>query len=145
MVKALKGERRMIGLWLVLLAGLLVIVNLIYAFFDLYHRVLWSDVPVHFLFGAWSALTFYYWILGRLPQAIQQSASVFLIMSLAVSWAVFVGVIWEDIEFLHDHFLPLLGLDVRPVQLGNADTMKDLFMDFGGGVVLAFLMRRVIL
>ena len=55
-------------------------------------------------------------------------------MILIVSFAVFIGVLWEFFEFLFDVFLSSKGY-FAAAQQGTGDTMSDLFFDLLGGFV----------
>lgn len=61
-------------------------------------------------------------------------AKPFLISVFALSFAVLIGVLWEIFEFGMDYFF---GFSMQ--KSGLVDTMTDLMMDVGGGMVVSLL------
>ncbi len=62
------------------------------------------------------------------------TAKPFFIALFSLSFAVFIGVLWEIFEFLMDYFF---GFTMQ--KSGLVDTMTDLMMDVAGGFVISFL------
>lgn len=62
---------------------------------------------------------------------------------VAVSFVMLVGVGWEWLEFCFDYFFAKDDFMLR-AQLGLADTMGDLLMDFIGGLIVGayFIFKR---
>lgn len=101
----------------------------------------WIDMPMHFLGGFWVAMAFFYFFY---PKIRFTEYPVLNTAALALSFVVFVGVLWEFYEFLYDFFVTkrifmdqnLFGAAMR------IDMIKDLFLDFLGGSVSTFLFLR---
>ncbi len=62
------------------------------------------------------------------------TAKPFFIALFSLSFAVFIGVLWEIFEFLMDYFF---GFTMQ--KSGLVDTMTDLMMDVAGGFMISFL------
>ena len=91
----------------------------------------WIDIPMHFLGGFWLGLVFLYFINPNLEI---KNHKFLVMMILVISFAVFVGVLWEFFEFLSDVLFSSRGY-FEISQQGTADTMGDLFFDIIGGLV----------
>ena len=111
-------------------------------FFYWYWTYRWIDMPMHFLGGFWVAMAFFYFLY---PKIHFTEYSVLSTVLLALSFVVFVGVLWEFYEFLYDFFVTkriftdqnLFGAAMR------IDMIKDLFFDlFGGSVFTMFFLRK---
>lgn len=91
----------------------------------------WFDVFIHFLGGLWVlsllvAIKNYYKI--NIAETNNFLVSFFVLVSLVV----FVGVIWEFLEFVADRYILKTGFtNMRGVY---EDTLNDLFMDMIGGI-----------
>ncbi|KKU15170.1 hypothetical protein A3A20_01215 [Candidatus Wolfebacteria bacterium RIFCSPLOWO2_01_FULL_45_19] len=122
----------------------------------------WIDIPMHFVGGAW-AVVLLFWIFrtrsviglnhphGRSPECHlgvlgrgDEILSKWLGVILALSFAAFIGVLWEFFEFFFDVFISSKGY-MAVAQLGTADTMKDLFFDLLGGLFAWAVIRKILL
>lgn len=92
------------------------------------------DVPLHIAGGFWSAL-FIFWIFKKRKDPYLLTVSWEISLLLVVSFSVFVGMLWEFYEFLYDVFISSTRSYAYLLQLGTADTIKDLFFDLVGGVL----------
>lgn len=92
---------------------------------------------MHFLGGAFAALTFY-WLFGRLfPHHFNLGRSFLVTLVIVLGWVSLIGVLWELMEFSIDVlFIPGRRLAAMQQQ-GMQDTMGDLFMDLLGGTTFA--------
>lgn len=134
-------EAKFIGRSVIQLGVVLTLFFFLAVWADWYTTYPWIDIPQHFLFGILSGITFY-WFAYKLPRIVNLSGNKFFIALLVVSWAVFLGMLWEFLEFTRDFILiDYLRHNIRPAQLSNADTMGDLFFDLLGGLSLAIFMR----
>lgn len=119
-------------------AAIFVIVTTAHAaalFFNWYSTIFWLDDILHFLGGAFLAFVF---LLGvqKMPQYASFAASIPLFLILGVSFAAFVGVLWEFFEFGFDSFVAPV-YNFPSAQLGLSDTLSDLLFDIlGSGAVL---------
>jgi hypothetical protein len=102
---------------------------------DLYYRYWWWDVVLHtgsgFLLGIIGFLAVF--ILNqtdRVPRGIKP----FFLCAFAVTFAVFLGVVWEIAEFLMDR---ILGTNMQSTESGVGDTMQDLIVDTLGAIIVA--------
>ena len=140
MDEALK-EGKLIRSSTIQLAVALTFVHVLAVVFGWYHSYPWIDAPQHFFGGVLAALIFY-WVNFRYPQFFRIVPGALAPMLLVISWAVFLGVLFEFTEFLYDRIaVDYLNLTYRYTQLGLADTMGDLFFDILGGLSLGILMR----
>ena len=90
---------------------------------------------MHFLGGLWLVMIFFWLIEPRLQIT---NHKLLITIVFAVSFSVFVGVLWEFFEFLYDIFISAKGYTLFQVaQQGVSDTMSDLFFDLLGGLVFA--------
>jgi len=92
------------------------------------------DVLLHFLGGAWAAIAFFmlcgHLFDGRIFSNTWESSKILL---LSISFAAFVGVLWEFHEFI---LSSVFGAYLQP---SLPDTLGDLLMDILGGTVLGLL------
>ncbi len=88
---------------------------------NLYWLIWWLDIPMHLLAGFWLGLVFVY-----LNQKFFKIQNKWAVIIFIVSFAVFVGFLYEFFEFIFNIS-----------QMGTADTMGDLFFDFLGGLATA--------
>ncbi len=140
MDEALK-EGKLIRSSTIQLAVALAFVHALAVIFGWYHSHPWIDIPQHFFGGVLAALIFY-WINSRYPHFLKLVPGVLPPLLLVLSWAVFLGVLFEFAEFLYDRIaVDYLNLAHRYTQLGLADTMGDLFLDILGALSLGILMR----
>jgi hypothetical protein len=105
---------------------------------DFYYRFWWWDIVLHtgsgFLLGivGWIAL----FVLNkteRLPPGIRPEFLCFF----AVTFAVFLGVLWEIFEFAVDQIAP--SVNMQSNETGVVDTMYDLIVDTAGAIVVALM------
>ena len=105
---------------------------------DFYYRFWWWDVVLHtgsgFLFGIIGFLALF--VLNqtdRLPAGIRPAFVCFF----GVTFAVFVGVLWEIFEFSVDQIWP--SINMQSNETGVHDTMHDLIVDTLGAVIVGFM------
>ncbi len=105
---------------------------------DFYYRFWWWDIVLHtgsgFLLGIVGFIALY--LLNqtdRLPQELSPAFRCFF----GVTFAVFLGVVWEIFEFAFDQIAPYWNM--QSVETGVADTMWDLIVDTIGAVIVALM------
>ncbi len=105
---------------------------------DFYYRFWWWDIVLHagsgFLFGMVGFMVLF--LLNqtdRLPAGIRP---VFLCF-FGVTFAVFVGVLWEIFEFTVDSFFPKINM--QSTETGVKDTMHDLIIDTLGACIVGLM------
>ncbi|MBI2594904.1 MAG: hypothetical protein HYW38_01435 [Candidatus Colwellbacteria bacterium] len=134
-------ERKLIRSAAIKLGVILLIVHLIAIIGRWYHTYPSIDIPQHFLGGIFAALIFY-WFHYSHPGFFKLVPGTPAPAVLVVSWAAFLGVLFEFSEFIFDFiFFDYLGISSFPSQLSLRDTMGDLFFDILGGLALAIFMR----
>lgn len=105
---------------------------------DFYYHFWWWDMILHagsgFLFGivGWIVL-FLLNQTHRLPAGVRPEFLCFF----GVTFAVFVGVLWEIFEFTVDTIWP--HVNMMSSETGVADTMHDLIVDTLGAITVAFM------
>lgn len=105
---------------------------------DFYHHFWWWDMVLHagsgFLLGivGWIVL-FLLNETDHLPHAIRPK----LLCFFGVTFAVFVGVLWEIFEFAVDSIWP--HVNMMHNETGVADTMHDLIVDTLGAILVALM------
>ncbi len=103
---------------------------------DLYYKYWWWDVVLHtgsgFLLGVIGFLAVF---LLNQTDRIPQGITPFFLCFFAVTFAVFLGVVWETFEFVVDRISP--ETNMQSVETGVVDTMHDLIVDTLGAVVVA--------
>jgi len=105
---------------------------------DYYYRFWWWDIVLHtgsgFLLGivGWISL-FLMNKTDRLPAGIRPGFLCFF----AVTFAVFLGVMWEIFEFIVDRISPATNMQSN--ETGVVDTMYDLIVDTLGAVIVALM------
>ena len=88
----------------------------------------WIDIPLHLAGGVWVGMMFVL-LFGRLFSDEAWSSKRFRILIVVVSFAAFIGVLWELFEF---GVTEIGGIYFQ----GNiADTMGDFLMDMIGGLI----------
>ncbi len=104
---------------------------------DFYYKLRWWDLVLHtssgFLLGIVGLLTLF---LLNHTRRIPQGITPFFICFFSVSFAVFLGVLWEIFEFTVDRFTTA---NMQSQETGVVDTMKDLIVDTLGAVVVALM------
>ena len=105
---------------------------------DFYYRLWWWDMVLHA--GSGFLLGIVGWIVlillnqtDRLPRAIRPEFLCFF----GVTFAVFVGVLWEMFEFAVDSIWP--EVNMMSNETGAADTMHDLIVNTIGAIVVALM------
>jgi hypothetical protein len=105
---------------------------------DFYYRFWWWDVVLHtgsgFLFGIVGFIVLF--LLNqtdRLPPGIRPSFLCFF----GLTFAVFVGVLWEIFEFAVDRVAP--HINMQSTETGVVDTMHDLIVDTLGAITVALM------
>jgi hypothetical protein len=104
---------------------------------DFYYRLWWWDIVLHtgsgFLLGI---VGFIFMFLlnqtNRLPQGIRPEFVCFF----GVTFAVFLGVLWEIFEFVADRFTTA---NMQSQETGVVDTMQDLIVDTIGAIVVGLM------
>lgn len=91
---------------------------------------------MHFAGGASMGLFFLYFWEENLRLSAPKSKFLFTIISVA-AFAVLIGTLWEFAEFIIQKLFPKFH-----TQPSLADTMADLFLDFFGGLSVAFLYSK---
>lgn len=101
-------------------------------------NISWIDIPLHTLGGMWAALLFF-GVFGYLfeERVLSHSLERVKIVFIAMSFAAFIGVLWEFHEFIFSEYLSLY------LQPGILDTLGDLFWDIIGGAIGALLVFRL--
>jgi hypothetical protein len=104
---------------------------------DFYYRYWWWDAVLHtgsgFLLGIIGFIAMF--VLNgtnRIPRGITPGFLCFF----AVTFAVFLGVLWEIIEFIVDRFTTA---NMQSQETGVVDTMQDLIVDTLGAIVVALM------
>jgi ABC-type Fe3+-siderophore transport system permease subunit len=105
---------------------------------DYYYRFWWWDIVLHissgFLLGIVGWITLFLMNkTDRLPPGIRPEFLAFF----GVTFAVFLGVLWEIFEFVVDRIAPHINMQSN--ETGVADTMHDLIVDTIGAVIVAFM------
>jgi hypothetical protein len=105
---------------------------------DFYYHFWWWDMALHagsgFLFGivGWIVL-FLLNQTDRLPKGIRPAFLCFF----GVTFAVFVGVLWEIFEYIIDSIWP--HINMMSNETGVADTMQDLIVDTSGAILVGIM------
>jgi hypothetical protein len=105
---------------------------------DFYYRFWWWDMVLHsgsgFLLGivGWIAL-FVLNQTDRLPRGMKPG----FVSFFGVTFAVFMGVLWEIFEFAVDSLWPQINMMSN--ETGVADTMHDLIVDTLGAIVVGLM------
>ncbi len=104
--------------------------------FNFYYRYWWWDVVLHtssgFLLGVIGFVALF--LLNRTDRIPQGMRPGFLCF-FAVTFAVFLGVLWETFEFAVDSMAP--SINMQSNETGVSDTMWDLIVDTIGAAVVA--------
>ncbi|MCX6702618.1 MAG: hypothetical protein NTW60_02015 [Candidatus Wolfebacteria bacterium] len=101
----------------------------------LYWTIWWFDIPMHFMGGILLAMIFFRFVK---PELIITHSSFLITILLAVSFAAFLGILWEFFEFIWASYFTNGGLESLSVFQSRGidiyrDTLKDLFFDLLGG------------
>ena len=105
---------------------------------DFYYRIWWWDIVLHtssgFLLGIVGFIVLF--LLNhtdRLPKEVRPAFRCFF----GLTFAVFVGVLWEIFEFVVDQITPRINM--QSTETGVADTMHDLIVNTLGATVVALM------
>jgi hypothetical protein len=107
-----------------------------------YSKFWWWDIALHtssgFILGIAGFVTLF--LLNRTNRIPQGMRPIFLCF-FGVTFAVFLGVVWEIFEYACDVIGPRFGWhsDMQSVSSGVRDTMQDLIVDTLGAVVVAVM------
>lgn len=103
---------------------------------DLYYRYWWWDLVLHagsgFLMGIVGFLAVF---LLNQTDRIPKGMSPGFVCLFAVTFAVFIGVLWEIFEYVMDLLWP--SLNMMSQETGVHDTMNDLIVDTIGAIAVA--------
>ncbi len=125
-----------------LLFGFLILILVFHAIATVnfwYWQYLWLDIPMHFFGGFWTAM-FFLWFSSKyfsnfFPKKLEE-------IILILSFVALIGVFWEFYEFFSDILFSSKGY-FGIMQLGAADTIKDLFFDLFGGSVFLLIYQLI--
>jgi hypothetical protein len=117
--------------WSLLIIAVLLAVAGLHFFLDLYERIWWFDEAMHFFFSFSITLVLALYAYGALLTG-RRRHEILLVLTVA-GLGLALGTIWEMIEWAYD-----LGTADNFIQ-GKWDTMLDLCMDLGGGVLAGIL------
>lgn len=105
---------------------------------DFYYKYWWWDLVLHtssgFLLGIVGFIALF--MLNR-SRAIPQGLKPAFVCFFAVTFAVFLGVVWEIFEFAVDSVSPAQNMQSR--ETGVTDTMQDLIVDTIGATIVAVM------
>lgn len=111
----------------------LVLINHIFLTTNLYIQISWLDIPMHFTGGLLSGLIGIYFL--SLCLNTWQKMSVFFILIISLVSALFLGGLWEVVEFNSETILNLKLAETITCE----DTRDDLFFDGVGAIIGAIL------
>lgn len=104
---------------------------------DFYYKYWWWDVVLHtssgFLLGIVGFI--FLFVLNR-TNRIPRDMRPGFICFFAVTFSVFLGVMWEIVEFIVDRFTTA---NMQSQETGVVDTMQDLIVDTLGAVIVAMM------
>ncbi len=108
---------------------IILILHITIAYMGFYVSIPWIDIIMHFIGGAWVSILFFSLLGHMLNESLYSNLiECFKVILLAVSFTVFVGVLWEFYEFT------MTMITSIPFQGNMIDTMGDLLMDIIGGI-----------
>jgi hypothetical protein len=105
--------------------------------FSLYFKFLWFDIPMHFVGGVFVGALFVY-LFSKFYKCEYKNSfyEKVILYAMIMGFSALIGVFWEFYEFIISKTLSVV------LQPSVFDTMKDLFFDvFGGLVVSLFFVR----
>jgi hypothetical protein len=107
-----------------------------------YYSWWWWDIALHttsgFILGIAGFLVLF--LLNRTNRIPQGMRPIFICF-FGVTFAVFLGVIWEIFEYACDRLAPMIGMtsNMQNTESGVRDTMQDLIVDMLGAIVVAVM------
>lgn len=122
--------------------ALIVIFHVVAMAFSWYDRLLWLDILMHLIGGAWVGLLFVYLFPKYLPGYSEARFLSYVILGLG--FVTLIGVFWEFYEYLSDVYIyKMHPLNLAPNPKNLPDTLADLVNDLiGGSVVIAWAFFR---
>ncbi len=115
-----------IGAWVLL--GAIGVVYGLMMWFGWHFIIPWIDIPLHIAGGVWVGMMFVL-LFGRLFSDTAWSSERYKILIVVISFAAFIGVLWELFEF---GVTEIAGIYF---QGDIVDTMGDFLMDMIGGLI----------
>jgi len=114
---------------------------------DFYIRFIWWDSMLHTLTGSMIAIVGFSLVNSINHEKNSMKLMPIFVAIFAVSFSIMIGVIWEIVEFLSDHFT---GSNMQRYKNSNTqvlftgrtallDTMKDLILDMIGAIFISIL------
>lgn len=107
-----------------------------------YYTIWWADIVLHSSGGFWVGL-FILWFFfnsGKFPFEAAKLPLYILIISI-VSFAAFIGVLWEFFEFILDWITDYKSYSSKIAQENLKDTMIDLFFDLSGALLSVVFLK----
>lgn len=126
------------SLWLVPLPMFLAYIlnEILWRIFDVYERIPWIDLCMHFVGGfvsAWSVALLLAYMLAHIAYAHKLQNKKYVI----IFWGTFViAVLWEVYEYVHDFF------SIYTFQNGWSDALSDIMFGLIGAIVYIFLYKN---
>ena len=129
-------------LWRIIfpLGIVLVIIHSIGVMNNFYNLIGWFDIPLHFLWGAFGALLFY-WLVYKFPGYVNAGKNFLVTLVMVLGWVALGGVLWEFGEYFYDLVVYIYGFSAGLVQFSLDDTLADLVFNLFGALGIAVIMR----
>lgn len=102
----------------------------------LYKDIIWLDIPIHFLGGAFMAVAVDELLLWARREKYIADVHPFAYVLFVTSVVTMIAVFWEFHEYLRDFFFHTRA------QISQGDTMHDLLMGVLGGMLGALFLAR---
>jgi hypothetical protein len=103
-----------------------------------YNRFYWWDTALHTTSGCLLGIIgFIAVFLINGTNYVPEGMSLAVIAVFGFTFSVTLGVFWEIYEFIADHVIP--GLDMQVVATGTSDTMVDMIVNMIGAAVVALI------
>ena len=130
------GNKRGILEVAVPIGAVLVVAHTLAVVNDWYRSTPWIDIFIHY---GWTVVLglFVYLVIEHFPGHVNLDKNLFATIIIGLSLASLGGVLWEFGEFLFDVIGRMYNPGANSVQLGQGDTLKDLFFDILGGFTVA--------
>ena len=112
------------------------IIHLIFSFYEIYNTFSWIDIPMHFLGGLSIAFTSILFLRFFRRKGMLEIKRWFIFFFIVISLVALVAVLWEFYEFLLKYFF---NLNTQP---SLEDTLLDLFMGLVGGIAGVIIFRE---